>query len=250
MRNILVHGHIFKNAGTTFDYLLKTTFGEAFVDHREDHLVRTDPTFVHRYCSQNPNIKAFSSHALVHRPLDSGEVRFFPVYFVRHPIERALSVYNFELKQPPSASLGASMAKKFTFEEYVKWRMQEGVPPSIRNQQVIYLAGKGQGDKAIELKFREAMGFVAQSPLIGLVDDFAASLSQINDALPTELRLDIGKIPMQNVAVQPNEGKTNATIRLVQQELSEEAYENLLESNKFDLRLYEEVRDRVSNVRR
>ena len=40
MRHVILHGHIFKNAGTSFDWSLERSFGEAFVDHREDKLMR------------------------------------------------------------------------------------------------------------------------------------------------------------------------------------------------------------------
>jgi len=33
MRHVLVHAHIFKNAGTTFDFSLSRFFGHDFVDH-------------------------------------------------------------------------------------------------------------------------------------------------------------------------------------------------------------------------
>lgn len=35
-RDIILHSHIFKNAGTTFDYSLEKNFGKNFIDHRDD----------------------------------------------------------------------------------------------------------------------------------------------------------------------------------------------------------------------
>ena len=35
-RHVLIHAHLFKNAGTTFDFSLQRSFGEQFVDHRDD----------------------------------------------------------------------------------------------------------------------------------------------------------------------------------------------------------------------
>ena len=41
MKQVILHGHIFKNAGTTLDWALKRSFGKAFVDHRRDDQMRT-----------------------------------------------------------------------------------------------------------------------------------------------------------------------------------------------------------------
>ena len=42
MRHIILHGHIFKNAGTTFDWSLQKNFGKNFLDHRKDLLMRRE----------------------------------------------------------------------------------------------------------------------------------------------------------------------------------------------------------------
>ena len=36
MRNVILHYHLFKNAGSTLDWSLQRQFGAGFVDHRDD----------------------------------------------------------------------------------------------------------------------------------------------------------------------------------------------------------------------
>ena len=35
-RKVIIHKHLFKNAGTTFDWSLHKNFGNDFCDHRDD----------------------------------------------------------------------------------------------------------------------------------------------------------------------------------------------------------------------
>ena len=48
-RDVIVHVHIFKNAGSSFDDTLLTNFKDAFVDHREDQLIRKDKNFLENH---------------------------------------------------------------------------------------------------------------------------------------------------------------------------------------------------------
>ena len=55
--NILLHGHMFKNAGSTLDWSLRQNFGADFLDHRDDEYLRDNPeglaTLVHPTCAQS-----------------------------------------------------------------------------------------------------------------------------------------------------------------------------------------------------
>ena len=139
-RTVILHGHIFKNAGTTFDWSLKRNFGEGFVDHREDKdMRRQGADYLLRYLEERPGIVALSSHHLC-CPLPVSEAfDFVPIFMLRHPIERIWSVYQFERRQK-SDSPGARRAKELDLKRYALWRMQDDVNPAIRNYQT---AGRG-----------------------------------------------------------------------------------------------------------
>jgi hypothetical protein len=173
MRVVLAHGHIFKNAGTTLDWSLERNFGEAFLDHRDDKIMREHGTrHVSELLVQRPELKALSSHHLVHRMPEVEDCLIVPIYLLRHPIERIDSVYNFERRQEADTA-GARAAKEKSFREYVAWRMQSGVPRTIRNYQTIYLAGVHNYSEDFEPGlgiFGTAMGTVRANPLIGAVE--------------------------------------------------------------------------------
>jgi len=64
-RNILIHTHIFKNAGSSYDGALRNFFGEAFVDYRDDQdIVRGKMDYLLEYLDTHPDIQAFSSHSV------------------------------------------------------------------------------------------------------------------------------------------------------------------------------------------
>jgi len=136
-RKILIHCHIFKNAGTTFDWSLQRTFGQAFIDHRDDEPMRTGAAYLGPYLQEQRQgqLKALSSHH-VRFPLPELEnIKLIPLVLLRNPIDRAGSVYSFE-RQQKSNSPGAINAKKLTFPEYIDWRMEPQANGVLRNAQV------------------------------------------------------------------------------------------------------------------
>ena len=83
-RNVIIHAHIFKNAGTTFDHSLRGNFKDSFIDHREDDLVRNDPDFFEGYLNQNKHVNAFSSHSVYHKPIGLKNTDLHVIHFFRH----------------------------------------------------------------------------------------------------------------------------------------------------------------------
>ncbi|SDX63528.1 sulfotransferase family 2 domain-containing protein [Marinobacter mobilis] len=183
MRYVITHGHIFKNAGTTFDYALEKAFGKDFCDHRDDKDMRQGGAeYLKQFILDNPNLKAISSHHLCNPLPESDEIKCIPVYFVRNPIDRVLSVYNFERKQKRGTK-GAEMAAKLSLEDYVKWRMTPEAPKVIFNYQTAYI-GRRRNLKPAERVdltiFNRALRRIAsQEALVGTVERFDESFTYI-----------------------------------------------------------------------
>ncbi len=131
-RPVIVHCHLFKNAGSTLDWSLKRQFGAGFIDHRDDDSMRQGASFLGPYIESHTELSAISSHH-VRLPLPvSEEFQILPIIALRHPIDRARSVYDFERRQEADTP-GAIHAKKLSFADYIRWRMQPDVSPIIRN---------------------------------------------------------------------------------------------------------------------
>jgi hypothetical protein len=238
MKNYIFHGHIFKNAGTTFDSFLTKNFGDAFIEDREDIRVRKEPQYIQNLLSERPEACAFSSHSLYRRPVPNHDQRFFFIYFLRHPLDRALSVYNFERKQPGEVSLGAKMAKNMDFNEYILWRMRPDVPAAIRNQQTIYLSGMGPNENNINQRFLSALEWVSRCSTVGVVDEFAMSLARIVQVLNPFFDFPVVEVDIKNVQVAPDSTKIRDSIASIKSRLDDEVFVKLRDANRMDYLLY------------
>lgn len=237
MRTVIAHGHIFKNAGTTFDWALERNFGKRFCDHRDDGLMEQyGASYLGQYLHDNPCINAISSHHLCDTSTIQG-IEVIPVYLLRHPIERILSVYNFERRQN-SSSPGAIAAKKYNFKDYVQWRMDPNVNGVIRNYQTIYLAGlhaiKPSRECTVEA-FNVAL-VKLQSSLVGLVEEFDASMIKFEEFLKRRnIELDLSYIK-QNVNIERSlvYGKE---VSYIAEQLGD-TFDEVLSKNSYDLALH------------
>lgn len=242
MKYVILHGHIFKNAGTTFDWSLQKNFEKNFLDHRQDQLMRADGAgHLTHLLEEKGQMQAISSHHMTRDLPDLPHVSFLYVYILRHPIERMRSVYDFERKQRGSTP-GSKAAKSKSFREYVEWRMSPKVAHTIRNYQTLYLAGyHGLADHSeIASKFfHQAINTLRDVQLVGVVDRYDESMVAMEEALREYFPdIDLAYVP-QNVASgkRRNYSIEDAVARTFD-ELGSLA-KSVVDQNSFDLALYQ-----------
>jgi hypothetical protein len=250
VRAVIAHGHIFKNAGTTFDWSLQRNFADNFLDHRDDTQMRERGTrHVAELLEQNAQLQALSSHHLCHRMPQLPDTKIFPVYLLRHPIERIASVYNFERRQQEDTA-GAQAAKQKSFAGYVAWRMQSGVPRTIRNYQTIYLAGVHNYCEDVEPGldiFGMAMTAVRDTPVIGLVERYDESMVLIEHHLREHFpTLDLAYV-RQNVSRLGFMGRRSNSVESVLKRLGS-LQETVIDNNSLDLAIYQLVNRRLDGM--
>ena len=236
-RNIILHGHIFKNAGTTIDWILERNFGKNFLDDREDVQMRNNSDYLASLLEQQ--LIAIASHSLPLPPKPIKGVIFHTIVLLRNPILRVRSVYDFERKQKGKTP-GAIHAKKFNFKEYVQWRMRDDVAVTIRDFQTRFLTQnslpKSQNLSDEHLKY--AIDYVKNNPLTGLVEHFDESLNIFKttlDQFVDDFNIDY---EIQNVT-QKKRLSESEKLSAIQQELGTELFETLLNKNSNDIKLYE-----------
>jgi len=255
MRHIIVHYHIYKNAGSTIDSILKYSFGKRFgfgqhfgFGERCGSIEGSNPwdtlnsDDVLKYAIDNPHIKVISSHQ-ARLPVPSHtNLEFHPILFLRHPIDRAGSVYSFERRQPVNSSgPGVKIARENDFAGYVKWRLSEGNGAVIRNFQTVHLSGR-QNDMrvatATENDLRDALVTISQLPFFGIVELFDDSIEKMRKYLSQYFK----KIDIKySVANRSSERKNTLHERLddMKKMLGADLYQDLLDKNALDMRLYE-----------
>lgn len=239
IRHVVVHNHLFKNAGTTIDWTLRKNFGARFVDHRDNAAMKGGPGYLETFFREHPHVCALSSH---HLPLPLPQMVdtvFHLLMMYRHPLERVASAYHFERIQTQD-TLGARFARKHSLREYVIWRMRTDVPPTIRNFHVwCSLPSPRPWSRGVTREDLErAKEFAMNLSLLGIVEEFDASMilfeTVLRPAFPT---LDLSYV-QQNVR-QNRCIDTQERIACLRNEIGEDTYAMLLEGNSFDIELYE-----------
>src|SRR5579884_1946584 len=140
MRHVLVHYHIFKNAGSSLDRILRDSLGNAWVEWDPvEPTGAVPPEKLAEFIGGHPQFAAVSSH-LARPPLPSvAGVVLHTLIFLRHPILRAASVYKYE-RTAETGTESARIAASRTFAQYVRWQLDSG-SRTIRDFQTIYLSG-------------------------------------------------------------------------------------------------------------
>jgi len=244
-RAVLLHAHIFKNAGSTFDWSLQRCLGDGFVDHRDDDAMREGAAYLGPYLLDRPRLRALSSHWITFPlpQIDAIDIRL--AIFFRHPLERIRSVYTFERQQQGVNNPGTEHARKLGFVDYVRWRLQPGVGPVIRNFHTRYCSGRYTG-KDFEEVYDSAIATIESTPLLGLVHRYDESMVlfeyHLQNIFPD---IDLSW-KLQNSSV-GDPASSAEKIRTAERDL-EPVMEQVVAANSHDLKLYAEVESRFEQA--
>lgn len=238
-RHIILHYHLFKNAGTSVDKILKANFGSAWRE-KEGAGSGWLSEQVAVYLQNNPEIQVLSSHtALMPVPV-LPECEIFPIIFLRHPIDRVRSIYEFERKQQADTE-GAKMAKRTDIQGFVRWRLGRNGDRAIRNFQCYRLAlayPQKTGEVLAELE--RAKKALDSLPFVGLVENFDKSILELEKWLKPYFPSIQFKSIKENVT-QKEGSNLNERLMTFRKELGDVLYEELLVANQADVSLYETV---------
>lgn len=237
-RYVIVHVHIFKNAGSSFDSILEKNFGKDFLDHRnDDAMIKGGAEYLKQLINDNKALKAISSHHIYFDPkkAESKNIKIIPVYFLRDPIERILSVYKFERKQDPITP-GAIHAKKYDLNDYVIWRMRPDVGGIIRNANTRFCAGRGRNIIINEEYLKIAQNNLRLTPCVGFVDRFDESIALFKNTLSKYYPLMSFTYQRQNINQEVSK-TAKEKMDEIRELLEEDTWSILLDENYFDILL-------------
>lgn len=245
-RCVVLHNHLFKNAGSTLDWALRKNFGSSFVDHRDDEQMKLGASYLGSYIEQHQNVQALSSH---HLRLPLPEVSDTPLLLLtlfRHPIERVTSVYKFERAQTCNSTPGVIHARKLSLRDYILWRMKPRVGSTIRNfhaRRMLPPRELGQ-----ELISSADMSLINQTietmDMVGTVERFDESMVLFEECLKAYYpEIDLSYVP-QNVGQDPGE-KGEQRLERLRSDVGDETYNLLLEKNQADLEVYSFVQNEL-----
>jgi hypothetical protein len=250
MRHLIVHYHIFKNAGSSLDAILRDSFKAAWKgwDPGEPHSVFSARELID-FINQNPQLSAISSHVARPPVPELKDVAIYPIIFVRHPILRVASVYKYErsLKGETEAQ---RMAMNNSFADYVRWRLQPEVEAVVRDFQSIYLSGEQlryddpRRARATPAAFQRALALIEDIPAFGLVERFAESV----ELFEQRLGHIFPNVKWREVRVNVT-GEALAGLDDIRRELGDELYGALEAANRYDLALYQSATELFASKR-
>jgi hypothetical protein len=237
-RPLLVHYHVYKNAGTSVEKNLSDSFGHlwAVCEGDREHVLLSNED-VATFAKANPHIRAISSHKA--RPFPVLE-RLRPILFLRHPIDRARSIYYFTKRDP--TQIDHTLARDGSFKDYANWWLD--LPNSaLRNYQVVHLSQasfRGDASHAVvgSEDLSEACDLLRSLRFFGLVRRFEESCRGFEACYGRtfpELRMR----PIRENASTNETLRESDVLKIAREEFGEATYARLVEANRFDLALNE-----------
>lgn len=249
---VIMHFHIFKNAGSTIDWILKKNFSKQalFMDDRKNREAILQWDEIIEFLNKHPEAKSFSSHQIRFPIPENPEFNFIPMVFIRHPIDRAFSIYSFK-RRSKDDSKGTQKATSMTVQEFIKWNLETKGYHVMKNFQVIFLSNKELRSPAEDTDYDPAVNWMKSSPILGVVERLDESLVLAEEYLRHYFEdIDLSYVK-QNVS---SDRKGNLEQRLEESRLQigEELMTSLNDFNKLDQMLHvkanEELDIRLKNV--
>lgn len=247
MRHVILHYHLFKNAGMTIDGILDRQLApeeHGFIEGNKPWTT-VSPKQLLEFAVANPRLRAISSHQARLPMPEHPSIAFMPILFLRHPIDRFASVYEFERRQSPdSFSPSVAVAQQGGLDAFAEWTISREATATCRNFQVIHLAG-GLDDmrtaRATHAEFKLALSRLESLPCFGIVDQFEASLEWIFRVASAALNSIDANYVSHNVTP-GREATLEQRIASIESALNPTLYKALLECNALDMLLYEEAK--------
>lgn len=242
---IVAHYHLFKNAGTSVDSILKQNFGSTWKKIEFPRVNRrSNSNLVQDWLEKQQDITAFSSHTAIFPLPTLEDTIILPIVFLRHPIVRLLSVYKFERQHQEILNRSIKLAREKDFAGYLNTQLDEKHNRSCRNFQTYRLSWLGNGKHKSELE--RALKGLASLPVVGIVSQFDLSMELYCQALAQYFPLFKTKSVHKNITSDP-QASLESKLNLVRQSLDANTYQRLLDANQDDLKLYEAAKEKLSS---
>ncbi len=242
MRKIIFHYHLFKNAGTSVDAILKKNFPGRWVSREFPPTADNQQQRVAEWIQANPNAIVFSSHTALLPPPQIDGVEIFPIIFIRHPIDRIASAYHFEKKQQ-SENKSAVLAKSTDLSGYIDGHLVNENDYQCRNFQskrlAKYFMGSHEDIGPLALQSLERL------PFVGLVEDFGQSIQILADWLTPHFPNFNPVVMVKNAqrAGEPLEQK----LAHIRAEIGDARYGQLLAANNNDMAVFQALQKQYAN---
>lgn len=244
MKHLIVHYHIFKNAGSTVDHILQNNFRDAWLpfDGEKAHS-RILPEELKNFILSHPEIQAVSSHNAYLPVPEIPGVSIAPIVFLRHPLDRIRSIYDFERHQGLTSgpvSRGADHASRLNFDDYIQWRFDTTRNGVTHNHHTAWLLHHPRFQR-VEIQqqdYSQALQTLSALPFFGIVERFDDSLRLLTAYLDS-LGIKIEQEYQVKNSSKHVEKPLEVRLSNLRQTIGEDTWAKLESRNQWDLKLYE-----------
>lgn len=238
-RYVFVHYHIFKNAGTTIDGILERNFrGRLAYLHGDRYNATLSNAGLLEFLQQNSEVMAVSSHHLRPPKPENDAFVFFDIVFLRYPLDRLRSIYDFYRRVESSHDPVAAAARSAGLKQFVE-HLLTSHPHLVNDPQVNFLANGGRyTHPPTTADLESAVAVITQAAVPGVTERLELSLRAARYYLcPAFGKLDM-RCGQENVS--PGRLQTlEVRLKQMRQTCGRRLYDKLLEMNALDLKLLE-----------
>ncbi|WP_035514423.1 hypothetical protein [Pseudohaliea rubra] len=275
-RVALCHYHIFKNSGTSFDELLAENFpGEPvafdgpypFSVFVQDELLKV--------IRNHPKATAFTSHQ-VRLPVPAAlDIEVLPVVFLRHPLLRVRSVYEYLRRRERGSGLrrlfrfavrstytsrDEERASELSFPDWVREAL-DGQRPigNLSNAQTQLLGGvygrrslmrvRPAAAGGVEADLAQALRNLAAVELLARTEYYQQDVASFSDRLAARgIAFSYRERRPANTTARDLDKPLSERLERMSESLGDELYERLAAVNRDDLALYRRVCERLDGA--
>ncbi len=237
---IIFHYHFFKNSGTSLDFILQRSFLNRWCSREFYGDRRSMEREAASWIDAENEMTCFSSHTYSGRPPSHGGLICIPVFFIRHPLDRLVSVYEYERKQN-APGYGPEMAKRFDLIDYVVKRN------NIDSQLSNFHLNKLSEIFCVPNDVGEMSKLLDALPFVGVVDFFDKSMQSLAKVLNGYgFSVSFEESVYENVNRDVFAG-LDSRLDDLRKFVGNDFYSYLEDTNKSDLELYEKAKYRLLN---
>ncbi len=236
-RYIILHCHIFKNAGSTIDNILKNNFGASAIiqESNDGQFISPDNLIA---IAKEGNINAISSHKLgLPVPIHSA-IEFIPLIMLREPLDRLGSMYSFYNRQKQKINHECILAQQTSFKDFVEILLENGLDKSFVNIQAqFFLANCTPAKYPSEKTWEILVKNFNNVRCVGVLERFDDSLTLWEKYLQFYFPAISCVYTKKNVS---GDREKDISVRLlkIKDELGTELVAEFEKRNKIDYRLY------------
>jgi len=239
MKPVLLHYHIFKNAGTTIDWILEKNFRNLlrFDDFTNPRATQTPEKLLQFI--KGKEFDAITSHQLRFPIPESSIFLFIPLIFIRHPVDRSFSIHAFE-KRNQADYYYSNMAKKLDLKGFIQFNLNSEFK-AMRNSQTRFLSKQNNLDD-LENHDLDIAKMRLEQCNFGVVDMMDKSLVLIENNLKNNFpRVDFSYKKL-NIS---RFGSMQENLEKEEKEVGKELMIQIKNENLYDFELYEFAKKRL-----